>query len=134
MRGCCHGTLSTLSSDRPVFFSKTVICLQKKIRWAHLLLFWLYDRTLDRCIFFLPNYSEAYLICYLTQPIEFFNSCSILESKKHKLKDELMSRPCENCLAQFCNSALLKALKINLFSSEKSKWSSFQNFRSAKFR
>ena len=38
---------------------------------------------------------------YSRKLIDFFNLCPILESKKHKLKDELKSRPCENCLADF---------------------------------
>ena len=41
------------------------------------------------------------------------------------------SRPCENSLVDFCNSALLKALKINLLYPKKYRCS---NFRSAKVR
>ena len=44
-------------------------------------------------------------------------------SDRHPL---LKSRPCENFLADFCTSALLKALKINLLYSKKSRCSSFQ--------
>ena len=41
------------------------------------------------------------------------------------------SRPCENSLADFCTSALFKALKINLLYSKKADG---QAFRSAKVR
>ena len=47
---------------------------------------------------------------------------------------QIKSRPCENSLADFCSSTLLKVLKINLLQPRKSKWSSFQKCRSTKVR
>ena len=43
-----------------------------------------------------------------------------------------LSRPCEFSLVDFFTSAFLKALKINLFYSKKSRWSSFQKCKSSK--
>ena len=42
------------------------------------------------------------------------------------------SRPCEKFLADFCTSALLKALKIDILYSKNSRWSSFQKCRTVK--
>ena len=46
----------------------------------------------------------------------------------------LKSRPCEKFLADFHTSVLLKALKLNLLCSKKSRCSNFQKCCSAKVR
>ena len=42
----------------------------------------------------------------------------------------LKSRPCGKSIVEFCTSALLRALKINLLSPEKHRWSRFQKCKS----
>ena len=65
--------------------------------------------------------TQTFTINHLTTPTLYYYAILILRS-----------RPCENSLAFFCTTALLKAIKINLLYSIKRRWSSFQKCRSAK--
>ena len=58
-------------------------------------------------------------------------SLIIISCSYESIKAALELRPCGNCLADFCTSALLKALKINLIYSKKIKKSDGQAFRVA---
>ena len=62
------------------------------------------------------------LLSFLAQKCQqtVHNFCAKQKSTNHHLPNSFKTIPCENSLVDFCTSALLKPLKINLLYSKKS--------------